>query len=53
MTRPVKCVAGDPDHTAWDGILLEDDRVELRPGIAEILHALGERGVPQSAGVGA
>ncbi|HEU0052538.1 MAG TPA: HAD-IIIC family phosphatase [Longimicrobium sp.] len=46
--KTVKCVVWDLDHTVWDGILLEDDHVELRPGITEILKALDERGILQS-----
>jgi FkbH-like protein len=46
--KTVKCVVWDLDHTVWDGILLEDDNVELRPGVAEILRALDERGILQS-----
>ncbi|HEU4451895.1 MAG TPA: HAD-IIIC family phosphatase [Longimicrobium sp.] len=46
--KAVKCVVWDLDHTVWDGILLEDERVELRPGIAEILAELDARGILQS-----
>ena len=46
--KKVKCVVWDLDHTLWNGILLEDEAVELRPGIAEILRALDERGILQS-----
>ncbi|HLL82160.1 MAG TPA: HAD-IIIC family phosphatase [Longimicrobium sp.] len=44
----VKCVVWDLDHTLWDGILLEDERVELRPGVAAAIRALDERGILQS-----
>ncbi|MBB4637953.1 HAD-IIIC family phosphatase [Longimicrobium terrae] len=46
--KTVKCVVWDLDHTIWNGILLEDDTVELRPGVAEILRTLDERGILQS-----
>ncbi len=46
--KTVKCVVWDLDHTVWDGILLEDERVELRPGIAGILAELDARGILQS-----
>lgn len=46
--KAVKCVVWDLDHTVWDGILLEDERVELRPGVAEILRELDARGILQS-----
>ncbi|HSU17610.1 HAD-IIIC family phosphatase [Longimicrobium sp.] len=46
--KAVKCVVWDLDHTVWDGILLEDDHVELRPGVLGILRTLDERGILQS-----
>lgn len=46
--QTVKCVVWDLDHTVWNGILLEDERVELRPGVREILRELDERGILQS-----
>jgi FkbH-like protein len=46
--KTVKCVVWDLDHTVWNGILLEDDHVELRPGVREILRELDERGILQS-----
>jgi len=46
--KTVKCVVWDLDHTVWDGILLEDERVELRPGVLDILRTLDERGILQS-----
>jgi FkbH-like protein len=48
-TEPkIKCVIWDLDNTLWDGVLLEDSRVELRPEIPEILKTLDERGILQS-----
>ncbi|MFC0031664.1 HAD-IIIC family phosphatase [Micromonospora chaiyaphumensis] len=46
--KMIKCVVWDLDHTLWDGVLLEDDEVRLRPGIAEVLRVLDERGVLHS-----
>src|SRR5215218_1506267 len=46
--KTVKCVVWDLDHTVWNGILLEDERVELRPGVLELIRALDERGILQS-----
>jgi FkbH-like protein len=46
--KTVKCVVWDLDHTLWNGILLEDERVELRPGVDAILRELDERGILQS-----
>lgn len=46
--RAVKCVVWDLDHTLWNGILLEDGNVELRPGVPGIVRELDERGILQS-----
>ncbi len=46
--KGVKCVVWDLDHTVWNGILLEDERVELRPGVLELIRVLDERGILQS-----
>lgn len=44
----IKCVIWDLDNTLWDGTCLEDDSVELRPGIRDVLQALADRGIVQS-----
>lgn len=44
----VKVVVWDLDNTVWDGVLLEDGDVSLRPGVAEALRVLDERGVLHS-----
>jgi FkbH-like protein len=44
----VKCLVWDLDHTVWEGILLEDPEVRLRPGVAEALAALDGRGILHS-----
>lgn len=44
----VKCVIWDLDHTVWDGVLLEDDEVTLRPGVVEHLRRLDGYGVLHS-----
>lgn len=41
----VKCVVWDLDNTLWDGVLLENPAVTLKPGIVELLHYLDGRGV--------
>jgi len=46
--RKVKCVVWDLDNTVWDGILLEGDKVQLREGVREIIHALDARGILHS-----
>ena len=48
MPKTVKCVVWDLDHTLWDGILLEDGDVPLRPGVLEAIRTLDERGILQS-----
>ncbi|WP_256106155.1 HAD family hydrolase [Streptomyces sp. ODS05-4] len=44
----VKCVVWDLDDTVWDGILLEDGDVKLRPGVLDVLRTLDERGILHS-----
>ena len=44
----IKCVVWDLDETLWSGVLLEDDAVTLRPGVADVIAALDERGILQS-----
>ncbi len=44
-TKSVKCVVWDLDNTIWDGVLLEDEHVTLRPGIVEVLETLDSRGI--------
>jgi len=44
----IKCVVWDLDNTVWDGILLEDPEVRLRPDVVEILKTLDERGILHS-----
>jgi FkbH-like protein len=44
----VKCVVWDLDNTLWDGVLLEKDDVQLKPGIREMIENLDERGILMS-----
>ncbi|HEV7515213.1 MAG TPA: HAD-IIIC family phosphatase [Thermoanaerobaculia bacterium] len=44
----VKCLVWDLDNTVWDGILLEDPEVRLRPGVPEALAGLDGRGILHS-----
>jgi len=43
--KPIKCVVWDLDDTLWDGILLEDEEVVLRPEAVATLKTLDERGI--------
>jgi len=47
-TGRIKCLVWDLDNTLWDGILLENDQVELRPGIVAVIRRLDERGILHS-----
>lgn len=46
--KSVKCVVWDLDNTLWDGILLEDAEVVLRPKVVEVIKTLDSRGILQS-----
>lgn len=45
MSKKIKCLVWDLDNTLWNGILLEDRRVELKEGILDILKELDSRGI--------
>ncbi|MGH3860426.1 HAD-IIIC family phosphatase [Actinokineospora sp.] len=44
----IKCVVWDLDNTLWDGVLLEDEAVTLRPEVVEHIHRLDKMGVLHS-----
>lgn len=44
----VKCVVWDLDNTLWDGVLLEDERVVVRPSVVDHLRRLDSLGVLHS-----
>lgn len=46
--QTIKCVVWDLDNTIWQGVLLEDAEVTLRPGIVEIIKELDSRGILHS-----
>lgn len=46
--RAVKCVLWDLDGTLWEGVLAEGGGLRLRPGAAEVMRALDERGILQT-----
>ncbi|MEV0407204.1 HAD-IIIC family phosphatase [Actinoallomurus sp. NPDC050550] len=48
VRRTLKCVVWDLDNTLWDGVLLEGGADRLRPGVAEVLRTLDERGIVHS-----
>ena len=46
--QSIKCVVWDLDNTVWDGILLEDQNVTVRPHVVDIIKQLDERGILHS-----
>lgn len=46
--QSIKCVVWDLDNTLWDGILLEDDTVQLRSATRDAITTLDARGVLHS-----
>lgn len=46
--QKIKCVVWDLDNTIWDGILIENKNVGLRPGVVDIIKTLDSRGILQS-----
>lgn len=48
MKQSIKCVVWDLDNTLWDGILLEDPEVTVRPQAVELIKALDARGILHS-----
>lgn len=45
QSKEIKCVVWDLDNTLWDGVLLEDSHVSIKPGIVDVLNTLDERGI--------
>lgn len=43
--KTIKCLVWDLDNTLWDGTLLEDGQVALRPGVADVIRELDRRGI--------
>ena len=46
--KEIKCVIWDLDNTIWDGILLENDEIKLKPGIESVIKTLDQRGILHS-----
>ena len=44
----IKCVVWDLDNTLWDGVLVEDESVRLRPDVVSVIEALDRRGIMHS-----
>ncbi|MEW9555773.1 HAD-IIIC family phosphatase [Nonomuraea sp. NPDC050783] len=44
----VKCIVWDLDNTLWNGTLLEDGEVTVRPAVVERIHELDRMGVLHS-----
>ncbi len=48
LNKEIKCIIWDLDNTLWDGVLLENDDISLKPGIVEIIRELDTRGILHS-----
>lgn len=46
--KKIKCLVWDLDNTIWEGVILEDYRIGLRPGVLEVIRELDRRGILQS-----
>jgi FkbH-like protein len=44
----IKCVVWDLDNTLWDGVLLEDEHVTVRPDVVAQIRRLDELGILHS-----
>jgi FkbH-like protein len=44
----IKCIVWDLDNTLWDGVLLEDGAVTVRPAVVEHIRRLDQMGVLHS-----
>jgi len=44
----IKCVVWDLDNTVWNGVLLEDERVSVKPNVVEHIKRLDQLGVLHS-----
>lgn len=44
----IKCIVWDLDNTVWDGVLLEDAAVRVRPSVVEHIRRLDRMGVLHS-----
>jgi len=46
--KEIKCVVWDLDNTLWNGTLMENDEIKLKPGIVDIIKELDSRGILHS-----
>ncbi len=46
--QTIKCVVWDLDDTVWQGVLLEDAQVVLKPEVVDAIKTLDSRGILQS-----
>ena len=46
--KSIKCVVWDLDNTLWNGVLLEDKEISLRPEVVDIIKTLDSRGILNS-----
>jgi len=46
--KTIKCVVWDLDNTLWNGVLLENDDVQLKDNVVGIIKTLDSRGILQS-----
>ena len=46
--QKIKCVVWDLDHTIWDGVLIENDDVQLKENVVDVIKELDRRGILQS-----
>ncbi|MEV0144433.1 MULTISPECIES: HAD-IIIC family phosphatase [unclassified Nonomuraea] len=44
----IKCIVWDLDNTLWNGVLLEDGEVTVRPAVVERIHELDRKGILHS-----
>jgi FkbH-like protein len=46
--KEIKVVVWDLDHTLWDGTLIENDEIRLKPGVVDVIKTLDSRGILHS-----
>ncbi len=47
-SKSIKCVVWDLDNTLWNGVLLEEDRISVRPEVVDVIKVLDSRGILNS-----